>query len=85
MSTHHFNATTELNLIRQHKIIQRRKSYSYSCLTKLRSELVSLRKSGASYRDLALWLRKKKRIKITHTTIMRYLEKLPEFKETDHA
>lgn len=85
MSAHHFDATTELNSIRRHKVIQRRKSYQHSRLAKLRSELVLLRKEGASFRELASWLRKTKRIKTTHTTVMRYLEKLPELKENHHA
>jgi IS30 family transposase len=81
MSTHHFDAPDELQKIRQHKRIRRRKSYQQSRLMKLRAELVSLRQEGASYREIILWLRRTKRIKTTHTTIMRYLDKLPEFKE----
>lgn len=82
MSTHHFDAPTELEKIRQHKSIRRRKSYQQSRLIKLRTELVLLRKGGASYREIILWLRQTKRIKTTHTTVMRYLKKLPELKET---
>ncbi len=87
MSTHHFNATATLEMIRKHKKIQQRKSYSQSRLTKLHAELVALRQAGASYREIMLWLRHHKRIKLTHTTVMRYLEKLPELKtkENDHA
>jgi hypothetical protein len=85
MSTQHFNATNELESIRRRKGIQRRKSYQRSRLAKLRAELVSLRKEGASYRELTLWLRQTKRIKMNHTTIMRYLEKLPELKELKNA
>ncbi len=87
MSTHHFNATTALEMVRERKKIQQRKSYSQSRLTKLRAELVALRQAGASYREITLWLRHHKRIKLTHTTVMRYLEKLPELKveEDNHA
>jgi intein-encoded DNA endonuclease-like protein len=85
MSTEHFDATLELKKVRQHKSIRRRKSYQQSCLGKLRTELVLLRKEGASYREISLWLRHTKRIKTTHTTVMRYLEKLPEFKESKNA
>lgn len=81
MSTQHFNAADELDGIRRHKSICRRKTYAHSRLAKLRSQLVMLRKEGASYRELSLWLRKSKRIKINHTTVMRFLEKLPEPKE----
>ncbi|MCD6040113.1 MAG: hypothetical protein K0S27_1513 [Gammaproteobacteria bacterium] len=85
MSTHHFNATDALETLRKRKKIQKRKCYLQSRLTKLRTELVTLRKAGASYRELALWLRHNKRIKMTHTTVMRYLMKLPELKENNHA
>jgi hypothetical protein len=81
MSTHHFDAPIELKKIRQLKTLKRRKSYQQSRLIKLRAELVLLRKVGASYREIILWLRQAKRIKTTHTTVMRYLEKLPELKE----
>jgi len=85
MSTHHFNATSELEIVRQHLGIRRRKSYHRSRLAKLRTEIVSLRKAGASYREITLWLRRIKRIKTTHTTVMRYLEKLPELEENQNA
>ena len=85
MSTQHFDATVELKKIRQHKSIRRRKCYQQSRLTKLRGELVLLRKEGASYREISLWLRQIKRIKTSHTTVMRYLEKLPELKEVNNA
>ena len=85
MSTHHFNAPDTLEILRTRKKIQQRKSYAQSRLTKLRAELVELRKAGASYREISLWLRQHKRIKIMHTTVMRYLEKLPELKERNHA
>jgi IS30 family transposase len=82
MSTHHFNAPDTLQILRRRKKIRQRKSYSQSRLMKLRSELVKLRKMGASYREISDWLRQDKRIKIAHTTVMRYLAKCPELKET---
>lgn len=85
MSTHHLNAPVLLNILRQQNKIRKRKLYTQSRLTKLRAELVALRQAGASYREISRWLRQQKRIKITHTTVMRYLEKLPEFKETSPA
>jgi intein-encoded DNA endonuclease-like protein len=56
-----------------------------SRLKKYRAELVSLRKLGASYPELVLWLRHEKHTKVTHTTIMRYLAKLPELTEDIYA
>ena len=85
MTTHHFNATNELEILHKRKKIRQRKSYTQSRLIKLRAELVALRKAGASYREISLWLRHSKRTKVTHTTVMRYLEKLPELRETNHA
>ena len=85
MNTQHFNATAELEKIRKRKMLQKRKSFQCSRLKKLRTELVLLRKGGASYREIALWLRQTKRIKTTHTTDMRFLEKLPELRESGHA
>lgn len=81
MSTQHFNATTELEDIRHYRNIRKHKTYHLSRLAKCRAELVAMRKQGGSYRELALWLEKKKRMKVTHTTVMRYLAKLPELKE----
>jgi hypothetical protein len=85
MTTQQFNATEEIKKVRQHKSIRRRKSYQQSRLAKLRTELVLLRKEGASFREITLWLRRIKRVKTTHTTVMRYLEKLPELKENNYA
>ena len=82
MSTHHFDATVSLKKIRELKSVRRRKLYQRSRLVKLRAELVLLHKEGASYREISLWLCQTQRIKITHTTVMRYLEKLPEIQET---
>ena len=81
MSTHHFDATVSLKKVRELKSIRRRKLYQRSRLAKLRAELVLLRKEGASYREISLWLCQTQRIKMAHTTVMRYLKKLPETKE----
>jgi len=81
MSPNHFNATEELTHVRKHQRKMRRRSYHRSRLTKWRSELVAMRKAGGSFRELTIWLRRMKRIKMTHTTVMRYLKKLPELKE----
>lgn len=86
MTTHHFDATNELDCIRQYRRVRKRKAYQRSRLQKFRVELVSMRKAGGSFRELSLWLSKMKRVKVTHTTIMRYLAQLPELQgETCHA
>ncbi len=78
MSTHQFNAAAELEKLRECKRIARQLAYYQSRLDRHRAELVALRKAGASFREITLWLRQFKHVKITHTTVMRYLLKLPE-------
>jgi hypothetical protein len=90
MSQHQFDAPAELDRIRRYRSVCQRKAYQRSRLQTYRSELAQMRRAGASFRELALWLRGK-RIKVTHTTIMRYLAKLPELQtpiaeeEKNHA
>lgn len=76
-----FDAQTELEKIRARRKLSRKKHYQKSRLDKHRAELVKLRKSGASFPELALWLRLERHTKISHTTVMRYLSKLPELNE----
>lgn len=57
--------------------IRQKRQYRRSRLDRFRAELVGLRNSGASYPELALWLREK-RIRVAHTTVMRFLVKLRE-------
>jgi hypothetical protein len=78
MMPHQFDAAKELKVIRQYRNVAKRKAYQLSRLNKFRAELVKLRKAGGSLRELSVWLRKTKRLKVTHTTIMRYLARLPE-------
>lgn len=85
MNKHNFDATLELEMVRTYTKICRRKSYQRSRLTKYRSELVQLKEAGASYRELMIWLRKNKRVKMAHTSVMRYLKNLPELKESQDA
>lgn len=67
-----------LNGIRHYRQLCRRVGYRRSRLEKFRAELVVLRRGGASYPELVIWLRQAKRLKIAHTTVMRYLKRLPE-------
>jgi len=82
---HSIHAQEELARIRRHKALSRRKSYRVSRLSRFRAELVELRRAGASYPELAAWLRRQKRTKVSHTTVMRYLKKLPEMAENPNA
>lgn len=76
--TQHFDAAVELTALKEQRKTMRQQTYRKSRLTRHRAELVALKKAGASLHDIALWLRQKKRIKVSHTTVMRFLKKLPE-------
>jgi len=54
---------------------RRRCTWGKSRLVKHRAELEKLRAKGGSFADLALWLRKEKRIVVERSTVMRFLEK----------
>ena len=71
----------ELDAIRQRRAATRRKPYRRSRLARHRADLVRLRRKGASYPELAAWLRKYRRVKVSHTTVMRFLQQLPELQE----
>ena len=79
------NAQEELAKIRQLRALARRQPYHRSRLRRYRAELVVLRRAGASYPDLVVWLRTEHRVKVSHTTVMRYLKTLPELKEATNA
>lgn len=85
MNKQQFDAPAELEKIRKRKIISRKKCYQFSRLKKLRTEIILLRETGASFREIRLWLRHTKRIKIAHTTIMRFLEKISKERENNYA
>ena len=54
---------------------RRRCTWGKSRLVKHRAELKKLRAAGGSFADLALWLRREKRIVVNRSTVMRFLEK----------
>ena len=74
-----FDADAALAAVRAVRAVARRRTtWGKSRLAKHRSELVKMHAAGASYADLALWLRTEKRVKVDRSTVMRYLKKLPE-------
>lgn len=83
MSQQHFDATTELKKLRDHKRICRKQHYQTSRLNKHREELIKLMGEGASFREMALWLRSQKRVRVSHTTVMRYMRKFAAIKIED--
>jgi hypothetical protein len=60
---------------------QRRKILRVSRLARYRADLVVLRTLGATYGEIALWLKKKKKVTVATTTIIRYLAGLPEIRK----
>lgn len=60
---------------------QRRKMYRESRLNRFSKDLILLRECGASYPEIALWLKRNKNITVAHTTVMRYLVGLSEFRK----
>jgi len=67
----------ELRRIREKRKTAQRYHYQQSKLAPWRAELVALRLIGASYVDIAYWL-KEQRLIVAVSTISRYLAKLPE-------
>jgi len=71
-----FDATAALAAVRQARAERKRRcTWGKSRLTPHRAELVKLRAEGASFGDIAYWLRKNKRIKVDRSTVRRYLAK----------
>jgi hypothetical protein len=75
-----FDAQTEVKRIRALRAEARRKLFRKSRLERYRSELVAMKRIGASCADLAEWLRVTHRCRIHRSSIDRYLKKLPELK-----
>lgn len=71
-------AKATLLAMRERKIDLRKVPFRHSTLHRWRAELVQLRLAGASYCELAEWLRSTKRRKYDPTTVRRYLIQLPE-------
>lgn len=80
-----FNATDELEDIRKRKALSRQRRFKKNRLERYRAELIDLRKAGASYRELSHWIRTKKRWKVDHSVVRRWMIKLPEMQEINHG
>ena len=80
------NLSAKLDAVRERRRLARRRRYRRSKLDRYRAELVSLHRMGASYRDMALYIRHEHRRRVDPTTVRRYLVKLPEImQEAEHA
>ena len=78
--------SAKLDAVRARRRLARRRRYRRSKLDRYRAELVRLRRMGASYPELALYVWHAHRKRVNQTTVRRYLVKLPELaQETDHG
>ena len=71
----------KLDAVRERRRLARKRRYRKSKLDRYRAELVRLRRMGASYPELALYVWHTHRKRVDQTTIRRYLIKLPEVEE----
>jgi len=78
MSDETFDATEKLQQIRSRRKSAYKKKYYKRKLMPYRAEIVMLKKEGASLREIQDWLRFDKGQEVSHTTVMHYLDDLPE-------
>ncbi len=72
-----FDVHTELSSLKAQTQAIRKRAYSTrkSRLDKYKFELLSLHQAGANTAELQRWLRTKNRVKVAHSTVLRWLEK----------
>ena len=78
MTNDQFDPIKELQEIKEHREMIKRRLYRKSKLDKYRAELVAMRQAGASAQDLVIWLKMKHRLKIHRSSVDRYLSTLTE-------
>ncbi len=64
----------QLHEIREQRQLARKRRYSRSRLDRYRAEIEALAEQGASWQEIALWLRQYKRTKVDRTTVGRRLK-----------
>ena len=62
--------------------LTQRRRWPRTPLQRYRAELVLLRQTGASYRQLTQWLAHR-RVHVADTTVRRYLQSLPELNDAE--
>ncbi|ENQ8650502.1 hypothetical protein ACEQ8A_004189 [Vibrio fluvialis] len=72
-----FDVQSELSALKAQTQTIRKRSYSTrkSRLDKYKYQLLELHQAGATGAELQRWLRTNKRIKVAHSTVLRWLEK----------
>jgi predicted GNAT family acetyltransferase len=73
----YFDVQSELSTLKAQTKTIRKRSYSArkSRLDKYTHQLLALHQAGATTAELQRWLRTNKRIKVAHSTVLRWLEK----------
>ena len=66
-----------IKIKKERDVRRKRCTWGKSKLIKHQAELRQLMASGASYADMQFWLRKEKRIKVSRSTVKRFLDKHP--------
>jgi hypothetical protein len=87
MTQQQFNVTDEIKQMQQRRADRRMKKYNArSRLQDYQAELLAfVNHENGSYRLAAEWLATKKRLKVSHTTIMRFIKKLSAIQEANHG
>lgn len=75
-----FDAQDALSRLRADRALRRPRRNRYSKLNRYRAELVALAKEGASFTEMAAWL-KSQRLPVAVSTVHRYLKSLPEWND----
>ena len=72
-----FDVQSELSALKAQTKTIRKRSYSArkSRLDKYTHQLLDLHQAGATAAELQRWLKANKRIKVAHSTVLRWLEK----------
>ena len=73
MSTENFDPETVLSKLRTEAQVRRRRSYRTSRLDRVAGELLLLHRAGASAAELQRWLASEQSIRVTHSTVSRWL------------
>ena len=77
------NLSAKLAGVRERRHLARKRRYRRSKLDRFRAELVALRRMGASYPELSLYVWREHRKRVDPTTVRRYLIKLPEVSNSE--
>jgi IS30 family transposase len=73
MPNENFNPCDALSRLRADAKIRRKKSYRRSKLELVAGELMQLHRAGATPAELQRWLASERRIRVTHSTVARWL------------